>query len=198
MRPVIESAKLNHSINNLFLAFVPEGRAGLEVDEVAKRKKVEHDVAGKPLGLPQYHISLFSFGTLSEISSELVASISRVLQPLAAATEPFDVCFDRALSFDTRKRKLPFVLRSSRGNKPLVEFYRELALGQGIRRALNPHVTLFYDPKNISECSIDPVSWEVSELTLVRSYVGLGKHEHLARWPLRGVRCSHPQLDLDF
>lgn len=191
-----DHAGLNHLVNNLFLALVPQGPAGLEVDNLAKQKKAEYRLTGKPLGLPQYHISLFSFGTFADIPSDLVSAIGETVAPLAATTEPFPVCFDQAMTFDTRQPKLPFVLRSSKVNQSLMEFYRKLSPRvQGSRRALKPHITLLYDAKNISEHSVHPVGWTVSELVLVRSYVGLGRHKHLARWPLLGKPSGSVQLD---
>lgn len=93
----------NHRINNLFLALIPEGHAGPEVNELAQREKTEHHFTGKPLGLPQYHLSLFSFGKFPDILPDLVASIGKIFAPMAAATEPFPVYFDRARTVDTRK-----------------------------------------------------------------------------------------------
>ena len=107
------------------------------------------------------------------------------------------MCLDRARSVDTRKPKLPLVLYSSEINKSLMEFHRKLSpRGQGNRRSFKPHVTLLYDAKNIPEHPVHPVGWTVTELVLVRSYVGLGRHEHLARWPLCGAPPAAFQMEL--
>lgn len=80
-----------------------------------------------------------------------------------------------------------------------MEFYRRLSpRRRGNRKGFKPHVTLLYDAKNIPEHPVHPVGWTVSELVLVRSYVGLGRHEHLARWPLLGKSPESVQMDLTF
>jgi RNA 2',3'-cyclic 3'-phosphodiesterase len=194
---LLDHLRLNHFVNNLFLAFVPEGHANHEVDGIAKQEKAEHHFIGNPLGLAQYHLSLIPFGIFRYVLPDLVSSIGKVFAPLAAATEPFTVRFDRARSVDTRKSRLPFVLHSSSTDKSLMEFYRKLtSREQGKRKPLKPHVTLLYDVKNIPEHRVRPVIWTVSELVLVRSYYGLGRHEHLARWPLLGKPSESVQINL--
>ena len=116
MKPDFTSS--NHPDNRLFLAFIPEGEAGFEVESIAHRLKVKYGLTGS-------------------------------------------------------------------NNKAFSEFSNQLGSRLGLsRRKVDPHLTLLYDAKSISQHPEGPVSWMVDELVLVRSYVGLGRHEHLARWPL--------------
>jgi 2'-5' RNA ligase len=38
----------------------------------------------------------------------------------------------------------------------------------------------------VARRAIEPITWTVNEFVLVRSLVGQGRHEVLARWPLHG------------
>jgi 2'-5' RNA ligase len=49
-----------------------------------------------------------------------------------------------------------------------------------------PHLTLLYDDTHVARRAIEPITWTVNEFVLVRSLVGQGRHEVLARWPLHG------------
>jgi len=56
----------------------------------------------------------------------------------------------------------------------------------GGRGAFAPHVTLFY--ANDVEPSFDDhsaIDWHVDEFVLIKSWVGLSRHDTLARWSLR-------------
>ena len=50
----------------------------------------------------------------------------------------------------------------------------------------SPHLTLLYDKQVLQKQPVDPVSWTVSEIVLVRSEVGAAKYHQLDRWPLAG------------
>lgn len=106
---------------------------------------------------------------------------------------PFDVNFDRALSFTNKRRTRPFVLRASRGTVALSAFRCALGeamtkagLGRWVTRHFTPHMTLLYDRILVEEHEIETLNWTVTEFVLVHSFVGQGRHDHLARWPLQG------------
>lgn len=178
---------MSHQGNNLFLALVPQGETGVAVESIAHRLKVKYRLTGRLLGLPRYHVSLLSLGDFAEVSSDLIARTREKFAPIAARTEPFQIRFDQSLSFRSKKPKCPFVLTGSRSNAAFSQLLNQLGsrLGRS-RRCIDPHLTLLYDEKSIGQYPAYPVSWIVNELVLVRSYVGLGRHEHLARWPLSG------------
>lgn len=55
-----------------------------------------------------------------------------------------------------------------------------------LRTGFTPHMTLDYKHPRVAPRSLDtPISWPVTQLCLVDSLVGQGRHEVLARWPLR-------------
>jgi len=97
---------------------------------------------------------------------------------------PFEVCFDRVLSYANKQVKHPVVLTDgSDGNNELMALHRELrvALGMG-KSSFSPHITLLCDTKDVAAESIEPIRWTVDEVVLIRSEVGATKYEHLGRW----------------
>ena len=102
--------------------------------------------------------------------------------------EPFEVSFDRTASFRGKRGSRPFVLVGDQGLQRLMSFREMLGaaiLRRGLRRVaqsnFTPHVTLLYDISSVEEFPIEPISWTVNEVVLIRSLRG---HECLARWPL--------------
>jgi len=113
----------------------------------------------------------------------------------AAATiamPPFEVTFDRALSFLGRSGNRPFVLRGCDGLVTLEAFHDILGAalhkaGLTYRKAkpqYTPHVTLLYGDSLILERPVETVTWTVREFVLVHSLSGRSVHVPLARWPL--------------
>jgi 2'-5' RNA ligase len=95
------------------------------------------------------------------------------------------------MSFGGKSASRPLVLSSSRPRAALNAF--QLALSTAIRKAglvqwvqpsFVPHVTLLYDGRRVPQQDVAPISWTVREFVLVRSRLGQGRHEPLARWPL--------------
>ena len=199
MKQPFDDTGFVHSLNNLFLAFLLEGRAGFEVDAITDSLKEGNRLNGKPLGLSRYHMSLYSLGYFPIIPSNIAAELGKVFAPFAAEMDPFDVCLDRALSFKINQSKHPLVLVGSEKNPQLMQFHRKLGALLGARRqSFTPHVTMLWDTRDITERPVQPVGWTVTKLALVHSYVGLGRHDHLVSWPLRAVPSGGSQMDLPF
>ena len=75
------------------------------------------------------------------------------------------------------------------GDGPVLEFHR--VLGDAMRRTglkandrFVPHMTLFYGPKAVAPRSIQPISWIMSDFSLIHSRQGLGIYIERGRWPL--------------
>jgi 2'-5' RNA ligase len=102
---------------------------------------------------------------------------------------PFEVAFDRTMSFRDRPGSRPFVLAGDDGLRQLKWFRRSLAAAM-IKRGLThfgrteftPHVTLLFADRAVEENPAWPIGWTVRDLVLIHSMKG---HRHLARWPLR-------------
>jgi 2'-5' RNA ligase len=175
----------NATEDRLFLAVLPDAAAKDRLYRMASVLKRVYEFSGKPTEPDRLHVSLFFLGGLP---SEVVASACAALADLQAP--PFEVIFDRSVSFCGRAGNRPFVLIGDDGPSQLKSF--RLMLGTalariGLRRRANtnftPHVTLLYDPRGVEEHPVDPVAWTVNEFVLIRSDRG---HAHLQRWPLIG------------
>jgi 2'-5' RNA ligase len=117
----------------------------------------------------------------------------RAIAGLTAAA--FDICFDRAISFNAKSGfdadRFPVVLLANAVSRDrTVDLWEEL--GQSLKRSIGkragqiePHMTVAYDPRQISEQAIPPIRWRVHEVVLVRSFVGLTRHVVIHRHPLR-------------
>jgi 2'-5' RNA ligase len=82
-------------------------------------------------------------------------------------------------------------LRPSRRSAGLANLQREIdarvkAAGLRVRDRwrFNPHLTLGYRDGASFKRAIAPVAWDVGELVLIHSFVGLTRHKPVARWPL--------------
>jgi DNA-directed DNA polymerase III (polc) len=112
----------------------------------------------------------------------------------AVSCRPFDISFDRALSFKSKKLSRPFVLMCAKtALAPLQAFHRALiealhqhGLIQKRHPDFTPHLTLFWDPASIPEHPVTPLGWTVNEFVLVHSRVGRSEHRVVGRWVLDG------------
>lgn len=177
--------------DNLFLAFVPPAAVVQLVGERTRQLRRDHGLRGKALAPSCLHISLHGLGAYHGIPGGLIDAVSAAVSPVS--TPPFEIGFDRALSFTNKRAARPFVLRASRDMIALNAFHRALGeavaragLGRWVTRQFMPHMTLLYDRKLVDEHTIQTVTWTVTEFVLVHSFVGRGRHDHIARWPLRG------------
>ena len=84
-------------------------------------------------------------------------------------------------------------MRATEGNETLLRFHRvlgkaarEFGFPCGESAKFTPHVTLLYAEQGVADQSIEPVTWMVTELILVRSVLGQSRHFHLGRWRFLG------------
>jgi 2'-5' RNA ligase len=171
-------------ISRLFLAVVPDAAAAARISRLAHVLKRAHKFDGKVIEPGRLHVSLFFLGELSE-------QIVQVASDAAAEVRlpPFEVLFDRSVSFLGKPGNRPFVLVGDEGLDRLKSFRQTLGVamaGKGLRyltkRDFTPHVTLLYADRDVEEHPIEPIRWTVNEFVLIHSMHG---HVHLARWPLR-------------
>jgi 2'-5' RNA ligase len=176
----------NLEAGRLFLAAVPDADTAARIHRLAGVLKRAHNFRGKLIPTDSLHVSLFFLGALHE------EGVRRVCE---AATEtatmpPFDISFDRTVSFRGKSGSYPFVLFGDDGLKRLKSFRQTFAAAMarsGLRRwagtSFAPHVTLLYGQHRVEEHPIEPIGWIVSELVLIHSLRG---HARLANWPLCG------------
>jgi 2'-5' RNA ligase len=172
------------SSGQLFLATIPDADTAARIHRLAGMLKRAHKFDGKLIEAERLHVSLFFLGGLP-------APIVRMASEAAAEVpvQPFDVLFDRSVSFRGRPGSRPFVLIGDDGLDRLRSFRRTLGAAMA-RKGLKllakndfvPHLTLSHAERKVEEYPIEPICWTVNELVLIHSMHG---HVHLARWPLR-------------
>jgi len=179
-----DNASASTGVSRLFLAVVPDAATAARMYRLAGILKRAYQFSGKPIEPDRLHVSLVFLGGLPD------HAIATVCEAVAETRmQPFEVSFDRSVSFLGSAGSRPFVLMGDEGASGLMSLRQKLGATltrAGLRRRANapftPHATLLYDSRRVDEHPIDPISWTVSEFVLIRSKNG---HTHLARWPLR-------------
>jgi RNA 2',3'-cyclic 3'-phosphodiesterase len=175
---------LNTSTGRLFLAAVPDADTARRIHRLAVALKRAHGFDGRIIEPERLHVSLFFLGELPEPIARIACeSAAEVRAP------PFQVLFDRSVTFRGKPGNRPFVLTGDDGLDRLKSFRRTLGVAmarKGLRflakKEFTPHITLMYAEHDVEEHPIEPIGWTVNELVLIHSMRG---HVHLARWPLR-------------
>jgi 2'-5' RNA ligase len=173
--------------DNLFVAVRPVLQAIRQAMEIAFDMKRQCDLLASPLPENALHVSMLRFDLRGVRFDEIVSRVKWVLEHIKF--EPFELVFDRVISFKGDDRK-PLVLCASKdANEPLLELARQIAkeLGVKIEGKFNPHMTLLWGDKPVTEQMLDvPVRWVVNEACLIHSLVG--KKKHLILWPEQPVQ----------
>lgn len=177
--------------DRLFFAVVPPAVAQGRIMQRIQLLRAEFRLTGQPLSASCLHISLHGLGDYwAGLPKAVVEAAMRAGGKVSAP--PFEVSFERAMSFYRRQRTRAFVLRTRDGTAALSGLHRALGdcmkaegLGNQITSHFTPHMTLLYDARLVDEHVIEPLRWDVTELILVHSLIGQRKHVHLAHWSLR-------------
>jgi 2'-5' RNA ligase len=174
----------NASSSRVFLAAVPDAGAARRIHRLAAALKRAHRFSAKIIEPERLHVSLFFLGELPEPAVRIAREVAAEVRAL-----PFDVLFDRSVTFRGKPGNQPFVLTGDEGLDRLKSFRRTLSLAmasKGLRflakKEFTPHVTLIYAEHDVEEHPIEPIGWTVNEFVLIHSMHG---HVHLGRWPLQ-------------
>jgi RNA 2',3'-cyclic 3'-phosphodiesterase len=151
----------------------------------------ENGLEGSRIAASLLHITLHGIGAYDGLPRAVVERAKQAGATISA--KPFDVVFDRAMSFNRKSDGRPLVLCTD-NEAALLAFHQllgEAMKNVGFRRITSyfkPHMTLLYSDRMLTGRSIEPVRWSVRDFVLVHSLRGRGqsKYIHLARWPLRG------------
>jgi 2'-5' RNA ligase len=168
-----------------FFALRPGAADAARIDAVAARLMALHGVTGKRTGPDRLHVTLDLVGH-DDLAADTLAAASAAAD--AVRLPAFDARFDAAMTFDAPSG--PFVLLGG-GGLDAVRALRT-ALGcaladQGLKLPLpyEPHLTLGYDPRHrVARTPIEPLAFRCTGFSLVRSHIGLSRHEVLRSWPL--------------
>lgn len=170
--------------SRLFLAVLPDVDTSAKIHRMAAILKRAHQFRGQLTAHDRLHVTLFTLSGLPQ------CLIEKACEAVAEAkAKPFDVSFDRTMSFRGRPGSRPFVLAGATGLSELKSFRWSLAAAmskRGIRflgrRDFTPHVTLLFADRAVEENPIGPIGWTVRSVVLICSAQG---HTHLAQWPLQ-------------
>jgi 2'-5' RNA ligase len=173
----------------VFFAISPDVDGVLGADRTTRLLSDKNRLTGVPRPADLLHVSLVGIGWYPELRQADVEAACRAAA--AVVMPPFEVAFDRAASFGGGSNR-PLVLCGGDGVIGIVMLQK--ALIAALERAgfdvkkngYEPHMTLLYDRRRVTEQSIAPVRWRVREFALIHSLHGLTKHVRLARWTLRG------------
>src|SRR5258708_5049990 len=170
--------------SRLFLAVVPDADAAARIYRLARALKQAHQFDRAIIDPQRLHVSLFFLGELTDDMARIACEAAAEVR-----ADPFEVRFDRTVSFRGRSGNRPFVLVGDDGLNGLLSLRRTLGValaGRGLRRLASkdftPHITLLYGERNVEKHPIEPIRWTVNEFVLIHS---VGCHVHLGRWPLR-------------
>lgn len=179
--------------DRLFLAIFPEPGAAAQIASLGRGLRERHGLSGKVLDTGRLHVTLHHLGDHAGVRHDIVTAATQAAAAVARQMQPFDVSFDRVLSFAGRPGKRPLVLRGDDavGLAALCALQRALGvamtaagLGRWAEPRFTPHVTLLYDACELAEQGVEPIRWTVGELVLVHSLLGRSTYIPLGRWPL--------------
>ncbi len=173
--------------DSLFFALFPDAAATTRIGGLTRHLRDKYALTARPHAAERLHVSLHGIGEYPSFPKDIAA---RAVEAAAAvALPPFEIAFDRVMSFSGKPGQLPLVLR---GNGAAGVTALQNALGSALAktglgaRQSAPHLTLLYDARRIDEQPIDPIGWIVREFVLVHSLLGQTSYIPLGKWPLRG------------
>ena len=164
--------------HRFFFALLPPLRAASEIERLSSTLG-----PGKRVLTEHLHVTLAITPDYREPPIGLAGRMMRIPGDLHLG--PFALVLDRLSGSGGS-------LALSPSNKPdrllLLQRQLERALVRsGLRRPgwrFHPHLTLLYREGVPFARPVAPIGWQVDELALVHSHVGLTHHDILARWPL--------------
>ena len=176
--------------DNLFFACRPAPGAVSRIAHIRDGLRRAHGLRGTAISPQCRHGARLGGGEGHGLPDELVAAACRAAASVAMS--PFEVVFDRAISFSNRRATRPLVLLAGGGDAALAGLrnclcaaMRAAGLGNGVSSHFLPHMTLLYDRRMVAAQAIEPVHLTVRDFALVHSLVRRSRHIELARWPLQ-------------
>jgi RNA 2',3'-cyclic 3'-phosphodiesterase len=178
--------------HGFFLGILLNQQAHDPFENLMCRLKRKHGLRGRPRPAQLLHVSLYSLWRYDGLDENVDRLLDTVRVACANVKRPsFEICVDHVRSFGRGNEKKPIVAVGDEGTKSLIAFHE--ALGSALEQAglwvpsrgrFKPHVTLLYDHGFVSEHEVDPISWMVSEFTLMHSNIGKSRYDKIESWPL--------------
>lgn len=171
--------------DRLFLGIAPDSRTAGELNALAHKLTIGHELRGRPISARRLHATVHHIGDGVGLDAGIVDFVKGAAADVAMPT--FRVEFNTVRSF----RNGAFVLCGDEGVTGLEMLQRQvgrLMENAGLGKTFHdytPHVTLLWDTHLVPEHAITPVGWWAREFVLVHSLLGQSRYEFLARFPLR-------------
>jgi RNA 2',3'-cyclic 3'-phosphodiesterase len=176
--------------DNVFFAVRLAPEAFSHIEQIQSELRHEHGLKGAVISRQRLHVSLLGVCKCHGLPDELIDAACRAA--VSVAMPPFDVVFDRVMSFRNRQNKKPLVLLTCGDNtalaglrKSLCEAMSAAGIGRRMSSQFVPNMTLLYDRRMVAEQAVEPVHLTVRDFALVHSLVRQSRHIELARWPLQ-------------
>jgi len=180
-RPDTSAAQSTHT---WFFALRPAIEDALRIHAVATALLGETGVSGKRIDPDRLHVTLELVG--HDVDDATVDAACRAADTIRMPA--IEARFDAIMTFSAPSG--PCVLLGGEGLDDVRALRTDLAMAMADRgfspsRAYEPHMTLGYDPRHrLPRTSIEPVRFAATEFALVKSYIGLSRHEVLRTWRL--------------
>ncbi len=171
-------------MHRLFFAIFPEPPALVAIGRVAARLQAEKALRGRWMAPEKYHVTARFLGDHAD-PTVVIARARAAAVPVRTA--PFDLTFDRIVTFRGRHQS-PCVVRCTPESDMAIEaLWRDLGAAssdvRGEAGRFVPHLTIAYVDRRLDEpIAIEPVVTRIKAFALVDSHDA--QHEVLARWPL--------------
>lgn len=171
--------------DRLFLGIAPDSRTAGELNALAHRLAIGHELRGRPISARRLHATVHRIGDGVGVDESTVELAKRAAAHVAMPA--FRVEFNIVRSF----RNGAFVLCGDEGVTGLEMLQQQvgrLMENAGLGKSLQdytPHMTLLWDSHLVPEHPITPVGWWVRDFVLIHSLLGQSRYEFLARFPLR-------------
>lgn len=169
-----------HDLDRFFFAIRPDSGTARAINAFAVREVPE----GRRVTPEHQHVTLALTEDVATPAPDLAA---RLLDAGAQVKgEPFDLMLDRLSASPRTAALVP-----SLPPPPLLDLQRRIVVamvdrGVPLRKGwrFSPHQTLCYRRGEAFSRDVGGFVWSARELVLVRSLVGLGRHETVGCWPL--------------
>jgi 2'-5' RNA ligase len=177
-------------LDNVFFAYRLAPEAFSPVAHIRDELRNQYGLRGAVISPQRLHVTLLHVCECDGLPDELIEAVCRAAA--SVAMPPFDVVFDRVMSFRNRQNKKPLVLLTCGDNtalaglrKSLCEAMSAAGIGRRMSSQFVPHMTLLYDRRMVAERAVEPMHLTVRDFALVHSLVRQSRHIELARWPLQ-------------
>jgi 2'-5' RNA ligase len=189
---LFETPQPHQAKYSLFLAAFPDHHTAQQIINLGNTLRQIHAMHGRLRPFNHLHVSLLFLGGASEVPETFIETVGHICKAVVAVTIPFEIKFDRVLSFRGRPGNHPLVLvENDHGNDGVrnlqgllfAEFSKYFSLPVPASKFV-PHLTLLYEKQERPSTPVEPVGWTVREIVLVRSEVGATKYDWLGRWRL--------------